>query len=149
MRSIYLFLTSIFLVFAFQSAAAAQSIDLTEKFKKSFNETVEEVRNTENADRKRALLNDSFDRMITVIERIEARAQLSEEEKAQLKSYKNEITEKQDELNGSDGFDKISDKDLDDFSEYSQQYFQQAANTSTITIGVTTLLLIIIILLLL
>lgn len=147
MKKLYLFITTIFLVFAIQSVAIGQSVDLTETFKKSFNETVQKVQSTEDADEKRMLLNDSFSNMITVIERIESKANLSEDELAQLKAYKSDIQEKKAELNGIDNFDKVLDKNLNDFSDYSQQYFEQA--DKTITIGVTAALLIVLILLLL
>lgn len=147
MRKFHFIAVSVLLVFAIQSVAFAQSIDLTEKFKKSFNETVQEVQSTEEADEKRMLLNNSFSNMITVIERIESKANLSEDEIAQLKAYKSEIQEKKAELNGKNDFDKVQDKALNDFSDYSQQYFEQADRT--ITIGVTAALLIVLILILL
>lgn len=147
MRKFHFIAVSVLLVFAIQSVAFAQSIDLTEKFKKSFNETVQEVQSTEEADEKRMLLNNSFSNMITAIERIESKANLSEDEIAQLKAYKRDIQEKKAELNGKNDFDKVQDKALNDFSDYSQQYFEQADRT--ITIGVTAALLIVLILILL
>ncbi|WP_445665524.1 hypothetical protein [Fodinibius sp. AD559] len=140
-------ITTILVVFAIQSVAFAQSVDVTETFKKSFNETVQKVQSTEDADEKRVLLNESFSKMIVAIERIESKANLSKEESAQLESFKSEIQDKKSELNGTDGFDKVLDKNLNDFSDYSQQYFQQA--DKTITIGLTAVLLIILILILL
>lgn len=130
-----------------QSVAVAQSVNLTETFKKSFNETFEEVQYTESADEKRTILNEKFSKMINVIDRIESKANLSEDESNQLSSYKAGLLEKQNELNGLDGFDEILDEDLDDFSEYSQQFFEQA--NRTITIGVGTAILIAVLLLVL
>jgi chromosome condensin MukBEF ATPase and DNA-binding subunit MukB len=146
MRTIRLAFTSLFILFAIQSVAVAQSTNITETFKKHFNETVQQVQQTDNSDEKRMILNESFTKLIIAIERIESRANLSEDEIAQLQSYKLGITEKQNELNGLDGFDEVLDEDLDDFSNFSQDFVEQA--NRTITIGVTTLLLIIIILLL-
>ncbi len=147
MKKIHLTTISVFLVFAIQSVAVAQSINLTETFKKSFNKTVQEVHKTENATQKRKLLNESFSKMTMAIERIESKAKLSEEESAQLVSFKGEIQDKKSELNGTDGFDRVLDKNLNDFSDYSQQYFEQADRT--ITIGLTAALLIVLILILL
>ncbi len=147
MKILNLVTFSVFLVFAIQSTAVAQSINLTETFKKSFNETVQEVHKTEDATEKRMLLNESFNKMTRAIERIETKANLSEEEVAQLAAYKSEIQEKKSELNGTDGFERVLDKDLNNFSDYSQQHMEQADRT--ITIGVTAALLIIIIILLL
>lgn len=146
MKTIRLLITTVFLAFAVQSMAVAQTVDITDTFKKHFNETVQQVQETECADAKRVILNDSFTKMITVIDRIDSRANLTENESAMLESYKSGISEKLNELNGQDGFDEVMDEDLDDFSDYSQQYFEQA--NRTITIGVTTALLILIILLL-
>jgi uncharacterized integral membrane protein len=147
MRTIRIITTSIFLIFAVQSVAAAQTATFTETFKKHFNETVQQVQQTESADEKRMILNESFTKMVIAIDRIESLANLSEDQVAQLHSYKLGIVEKQNELNGLDGFDEIMDEDLDDFSNYSQQFIEQA--NTTVTLGVSTVLLIIIILLLL
>lgn len=147
MRTIRLITTTILLIFAIQSMAVAQTTNITETFKKHFNETVQKVQQTDSEDEKRVILNESFTKMITAIDRIEAQENLSEDQIAQLHSYKLGIEEKQNELNGLDGFDEVLDEDLDDFSNFSQQFIEQA--NRTITIGVTTALLILIILLLL
>jgi hypothetical protein len=147
MKTLNTFLTSILLVFAFQTASFAQSTNITETFKEHFNKTVQEVHETDNADEKRAILNESFDKMIRAIDQIESKASLTEDEIAMLDNYKLGLTEKKSELNGLDGFDEIMDEDLDDFSNFSQDFIEQA--NRTITIGVTTALLILIILLLL
>lgn len=146
MKTLYTFLASILLLFAFQTAAYAQSTNVTETFKKHFNETVQDVQNTEDADEKRAILNESFNKMIDVLDRIERMESLTEEESAGLHTYRVGLNEKVSELNGMDGFDEIVDEDLDDFSNYSQDFIEQADRT--ITIGVTTALLILIVLLL-
>lgn len=147
MRTLYTIITSILIVCTIQTVSFAQSADVTETFKKHFNETVEEVKETDKADEKRAILNESFDKMITAINRIESKASLTEDESAQLASYKLDLTEKLNELNGQDGFDEIMDEDLDEYSDYAQDSMEQA--NRTVTIGVTTALLILIILLLL
>jgi len=148
MKTLYNILASAVLVCAFATTAFAQSTNVTETFKKHFNETVQEVYGAEHADEKRAILNESFNKMITAIDRIESTASLTEDQIAQLHTYRLGIVEKQNELNGLDGFDEIVDEDLDEFSNFSQDFIEQA-NRTTITIGVTTALLIIIILLLL
>lgn len=127
--------------------ATAQSHSLTETLKEHMNETNVHVKAAESADEKREILNESFDKMMKALDRIEARAQLSEDELAQLNSLKDDIQDRSNELNGLDGFDDVADADLDDFSEYSQQMMEQASRN--ITISLTTALLIVIILLLL
>ncbi len=147
MKTLHLITISVFLVFAVQTASVAQSVNFTETFKKSFNKTVQKVHETEDATEKRMLLNESFNKMLVAIKRVESKANLSEQESAQLKTYKSEIQDKKSELNGTDGFDRVRDKNLNDFSDYSQQYMEQA--DSTITIGLTAALLIVLILILL
>jgi hypothetical protein len=147
MRLISFTTTTIFLLFAIQTMAVAQSTNVTETFKKHFNETVQQVHQTENADEKRAILNDSFAKMISAIDRIETKATLSENDRNLLNSYKSDILNKQNELAGLDGFNQVNDADLDEFSSYTQDFLEQA--NRTVTIGVTTAILIILILLLL
>lgn len=147
MKTFKTVIASVMFLLAFQAVSYAQTANVTETFKKHFNETVQQVQQTENADDKRVILNESFDKIILAIDRIDSRANLSEDQEAQLHSYKAGIVEKRSELNGLDGFDEVVDENLEDFSEYSQQFIEQA--NSTITIGVTTALLILIILLLL
>lgn len=135
-------------VFGVNGAGIAQNHQsLTEVLKTHMNETVQAVKQADAADEKRAILNDSFEKMLTAVEKIEDRARLSDTEKKQLSTLKDQITEKSNQLNGLDGFDEIADEDLDDFSDYSQQDMEQA--NRTITISLTTALLIIIIILLL
>ncbi len=147
MKTLYALLASVLLVCAIQTTSFAQSSNITETFKKHFNETVQAVHETESADEKRAILNESFNKLIIAIDRIESVSSLTENESASLNSYKIGLTEKLNELNGLDGFDEIMDEDLDDFSNFSQDFIEQA--NRTITIGIGTALLILIILLLL
>jgi hypothetical protein len=72
---------------------------------------------------------------------------LSEEELAQLHSYKSKIVEKSNQLNGRKNYDRIAGEDLDEFADYVQQDMEQADRV--LTISLTTALLIVIILLLL
>lgn len=147
MKRILLFITTTILLFAIQSSVIAQTSKITETFKQHFNETVQKVHETEDHQEKRSILNKSYNNMITALDHIEQKTNLTDEEIHQLHSYKNEIAEKQNELNGLDGFSEVQDEDLLEFSEYSQQYFEQA--NRTITLSVTTALLIIVIILLL
>ncbi|HAC16533.1 MAG TPA: hypothetical protein DCE78_11405 [Bacteroidetes bacterium] len=146
MKTLTTFFVATILIFALQTTAFAQST-VTETLKQHFNQTVQAVHEADNAVEKRAILNESFNKMISAIDRIETMASLTEEDSNMLNSYKDGLTEKLSELNGLDGFNEISDEDLDDFSSFSQDYLEQADRT--VTIGITTVLLILIILLLL
>lgn len=147
MKKIKYFIYSAALLLSLQTVASAQSTNISETLKQHFNETVEEVKSTNDADLKREILNESFKKMISALDKIEAKANLTSEDLANLHSYKDNLQQKISELNGQDGFDEILDEDLDDFSDYSQQDMEQA--NRTLTISLTTALLIIIILLLL
>jgi hypothetical protein len=147
MKTIRFLITSAFLIFAIYSIGNAQTVDVSEMFKKHFNETVLQVTQTESAGEKRLILNESFTKMLSTLDRIESKATLSEDESMQVQSFRLGIEEKQNELNGLDGFDEVQDEDLEDFSNFSQDFMEQADRT--VTIGVTTVLLILIILLLL
>lgn len=147
MKIPYTILTSILLVCTIQTVSFAQSANLTETFKNHFNETVQKVQDTDKADEKRVILNKSFNKMITTIDRIESLATFTDDESAELASYKFSLTEIQSELNGLDGFDEIMDEDLDAFSNFSQDFIEQA--NRTVSIGVTTAILIVLLLLLL
>jgi len=147
MKSLNVFVSTIILAFAFQFQANAQSVNLSETLKEHFNETVQAVKATDNPEEQRILLNDSFERMIEAVDRIEKAGEWNQDEKDQLYSLKGSIQDRMNELNGEDGYDEVVDEDLLDFSDYSQQMMEQA--NRNITLSLTTALLIVIILLLL
>lgn len=147
MRLIKFSIYTTLLLLTFQVTVSAQSFNVTETLKQHFNETVQEVKQTDTADEKRLLLNDSFDKMIQSLEQISAEANLSDDDLAKLNTLKSNIEEKKNELNGLDGFDEVGDEDLDEFSDYSQQHMEQA--NRTITISLTSALLIVILIILL
>ncbi|MFO7846785.1 MAG: hypothetical protein R6V27_09510 [Balneolaceae bacterium] len=134
------------LFFALIGTAAAQD-SLSETFKEHFNKTVQNVKAADNPAEQRDLLNTSFDKMIDAVDHIDESADLTDEERSQILSFKDQIEEKKSELNGLDGFDEVQDDELIDFSDYSQQEIEQA--NRTITFSLTTALLIVLILLLL
>lgn len=131
----------------FVGTSDAQTNKVSETFKKHFNQTVQNVKSTDSPVEQRALLNDSFVDMLEALNRINKSADLSNDERKSLLAFKNEIKDKQSELNGWNGFDEIQDDELIDFSDYSQQELEQA--NRTLTISLTSALLIVLILLLL
>ncbi|HAC15912.1 MAG TPA: hypothetical protein DCE78_08220 [Bacteroidetes bacterium] len=147
MKSIKILLYTVAMCLLVQTVVTAQTSNVSETFKTHFNKTVTQVADADNADNKRAILNNSFDKMKTAINRIETSGQLSPAELAGLNAFKSDIDLKSAELNGLNGFSIVTDEDLDDFSKYAQQAIEQADRN--VTIGLGTVLLIIIILLLL
>jgi len=146
MKPIKTTISATILFFLLQGAVLAQSDSLAEIFKTHMNETVQNVKNSDNAIEKRAILDTSFNKILKAVERIEKSGQLTEEEFAQLQTFKHSIEEKSDQLNGQNGFEEVADEDLEDFSDYSQQAMEQADRT--LTLSLTTVLLVVIILLL-
>jgi hypothetical protein len=125
----------------------AQSPDAHDKLKKHINEMVVNVQEAETATEKRAVLNQSFDDLVTAFNRVSAMEQVPQTDKEAIADFKNTIMDKKHELNGTNGYEKVPDKQLDEFADYVQQDIEQADRA--ITISLTTALLIIIILLLL
>ncbi|GAA5520771.1 DUF4407 domain-containing protein [Aliifodinibius salicampi] len=147
MKAIKIGLSLIVFLVISQTAAVSQPLNVTKTFKKHINETVQEVKNEKNAEKKRAILDKSLNKMLTAIDKIKSKASLSAEELAMLRSYKSEIVEKSNQLDGRKNYDRIAGEDLDEFADYVQQDMEQADRV--LTISLTTALLVVIILLLL
>lgn len=135
------------LMFTAVHTAAAQTQNAVDMFKNHVNTVVQKVEKAEQPARKRALLNRSFDKLLTSFDRVESMQALSGADQSALNKLRANITEKKNELNGLAGFKRVPDSQLNNFANFVQQDLEQA--DSTITISVTVLLLIIIILLLL
>ncbi len=125
----------------------AQPSDAHDKLKAEINNMVESVDEAKTAVEKREILNSSFDKLITTFNRVESMKQVPESDKQVLAGFKNSIQDKKDELNGTNGYERVPDSELNDFAQFVQQDLEQADRF--ITISVTTALLIVLILLLL
>ena len=97
--------------------------------------------------KKREVLNNSFDELIQTFNRVEKMDLLTEDDRESIAYLKKSIVEKKNELNGAEGYIRIKNNQLDQFANYVQQDLEQADDT--ITLSVTVALLIVIILLLL
>ncbi len=131
----------------FWNTSKAQITDGHEALKKHLNSVVEQVKETPDTEQKRAVLNESLDEMMTAIERVNKKKSVSEDEKETLAEFKNLLSERKDELNGSGGYAKVPANQLNHYAQFIQQDVEQA--DSVLTISATTALLIVIILLLL
>lgn len=114
------------------------------ELQKYFNKTATKVKSTEDASAKREILNDSFTKMLKVLNKIQNSGMISEEESLGVSNFKITIQEKQDELNGKNGFEKVTDSQLNNFADYTVQDIEQAS----ITISLVALVLIVILLVL-
>ena len=135
---------SIFMMFVL---AIPVNADGKDELKQYFSKAVDEVKATENADEKREILNESFNNMSKILDKVLSSELISENDRAGIKQYKAILQEKQNELKGSNGYDRVPDTQLNNFANYVVQDMEQA--DSTVTISVIALILIIILVVLL
>ena len=84
--------------------------------------------------------------MSKALDRVESSGLISQEDRTGIDRFKAAIQEKQDEFAGRNGYERVSDSQLNAFSDYVVQDMEQAEKT--VTIGVVTALLIVIIIIL-
>jgi ribosomal protein S20 len=118
-----------------------------EQLQKYFSDVSIKVKATDNASEKREILNESFQTMSKALDRIESSGLVSKNDRVGIDRFKSALQEKQDELIGRNGYVRVSDAQLNAFSNYVVQDMEQA--DQYITISLVAALLIVIILLLL
>ena len=133
----------IVMMFVMVQAGIAGGKDDIQKY---FNNTACKVKATDNPAEKREILDKSFQTMSKVLDMVQSSPLISKEDRAGIGLFKAALQEKQDELTGSNGYTRVSDAQLNAFSDYVVQDMEQAKR---ISISVVTLLLIVIILILL
>ncbi len=116
------------------------------QIQKYFNETACKVKATADPVQKRTILDQSLQTMSKALTMVEKSPLVAKEDKPGIDAFRKALQEKQDELAGRNGFDRVTDQQLDAFSQYVVQDMEQASGT--ISINIVTLLLIIIILIL-
>ena len=117
------------------------------ELQKYFNDAAINVKATDNPSEKRRILNESLQTMSKALDMVQMSPSISKDEEAGLNRFKGMLREKQDELEGINGFVRVPDGQLNAFSDYIVQDMEQA--DEVVTISVVTLLLIIIIIILL
>jgi septal ring factor EnvC (AmiA/AmiB activator) len=135
------------LVFVAVHTAAAQSNKAVDMFKSHINKVVQKVKKAPDLQKKRQILNHSFDNLLAAFKKVRHIKKLSANDQIALNKLGENINQKKHELNGTNGYQRVSDKQLDDFANYVQQDTEQAAATITISLVVLLLIVIIIILL--
>ena len=116
-------------------------------FKTYFYDLNAEVQKAQDPQTKREIMNASFEKFFSAIDRVEKMADLSPQDREGLERFRKQIQNKHDELNGLNGYQRVADQDLNQFARYVQQDMEQADRY--ITISLTTLLLVLLIVLLL
>jgi len=118
----------------------------TGELQKYFSDAAAKVKATNNPIEKREILNNSFINMSKALNTVQNLPFISENDRAGINNLKTKLQEKQDELSGSNGFVRVSDGQLNTFSDYVVQSSEQAFEV--ITISLVALLLIILIVIL-
>lgn len=111
-----------------------------------FNDAACKVKATTDPSQKREILNDKFQDMFKALDIVQSSPLVSKTDRAGIDRFKAALQEKQDELAGSNGYVRVSDDQLNAFSDYVVQDLEQADRTITISV-VTALLIVIIIIL--
>ena len=117
-----------------------------EDLQKYLNDTACKVKATDDPSQKRAILNEKLENMSRALDIVENSALVSDEDRAGIDRFKAVIQDRQNELAGTNGYDRVPDAQLNDYSDYVVQDVEQA--TRTVTISLVALLLIIIIVIL-
>jgi hypothetical protein len=113
---------------------------------KYFNDAACKVKATTDPSQKREILNNKFQNMSKALDMVQSSPLVSKTDRAGIDRFKVALQEKQDELAGTNGYARVSDDQLNAFSDYVVQDMEQA--DKTITISVVTALLIVIIIIL-
>ena len=117
------------------------------KIQKYFNQTASEVKAATEPAQKREILNNSLQTMSKALDKVERTGLVSKEDRAEIDRLKATLQDKQDELMGNNGYERVSDAQLNAFSDYVVQDMEQADKTISISL-VSALLIVIIIILL-
>lgn len=117
-----------------------------EELQKHFKNVADKVKATENVIEKRDILNESFQKMSKALNTLESTGMISDKDQVGIDGLKATMKANQDELAGINGFERVSDDQLNNYSDYVVQNMQQA---EMITISLVSLLLIIILVVLL
>jgi len=132
------------MLFVLSLTTYANGKDILQKY---FNDTAIKVKETENASEKRKILNESFQNMFDALDKVQSFSMISKEDRFGIDNLKATLQEKQDELTGSNGFERVSDSQLNSFSDYVVQEIEQAEVITISIIGLALIILLIVLLL--
>jgi hypothetical protein len=126
--------------------AAPGSALLEEHYKAALSKVTQEVRETEDPAEKREILEHFIDHMRDGLQKAETLESISEEDRAAVRSVAGKFYAYGAELNGTAGFERVADADLDAFAGYIQQGMEQAPMGGGIYISGTALIVILLLL---
>ncbi len=135
---------SIFMMFVL---AIPVNADGKDELKQYFNKAANKVKMTENVDEKREILNESFNSMSKILDKVQSSALISKDDHDGIDRLKAIVQDKQDELAGINGYERVPDTQLNAFADYVVQDMEQADQMITISVVVLLLIIILIVLL--
>jgi hypothetical protein len=135
----------IFMMFVLVQAGNAGEKNNIQKY---FNDTACKVKATADPVQKRELLDKSLQTMSKALDKVESTGLISQNDRTGINRFKTALQEKQDELTGNNGYERVADSQLNAFSDYVVQDMEQAEQYVTISL-ISALLIIIILILLL
>mgnify|MGYP001375928878 CR=1 FL=1 len=133
-------LTVVMLVMAFAGIAQGQ-----DKIQNYFSDAACKVKVTSDPLQKRDILDKSLIKMSKALDAVQSSPLISKNDKASIGKLRVILKDKQDELAGVNGYERVPDAQLNAFADYVVQDMEQAQN---ITISLVAALLIIIIVIL-
>ena len=131
------------LMFVMAFAGIAQGQDNVQKY---FSDAACKVKATADPSEKREILDKSFEKMSKALNMVQSSPLISKDDQTGIDRVKVILKDKQDELAGLNGYERVPDAQLNAFADYVVQDMEQA--TQTVTISLVALLLIIIIVIL-
>ena len=134
----------IIMMFALVQTGNAVGADDIQKY---FNDTARKVKATEDPAQKREILNKSFEKMSKALDKVQSSPLISKDDRVGIALLKSTLQEKQDELTGLNGYERVGDNQLNAFSDYVVQDMEQASQTVTISLVALLLIIIIVVLL--
>ncbi|MCX5801039.1 MAG: hypothetical protein NTX17_06595 [Candidatus Eisenbacteria bacterium] len=117
-----------------------------DNLQKYFNDTACKVKATADPSQKRAILNEGLQNMSEALNRVESSRLISKDDRVGIDRFRVTLEERQNELVGSNGYDRVPDEQLNAFSDFVVQDMEQAEQTITISVVVLLLIIIIVIL---
>jgi len=117
-----------------------------DNLQKYFSDTACKVKATADPSQKRAILTERLENMSKALDKVESLPLISKDDRAGIDCYRAILQERRSELAGTGGYARVSDQQLNAFSDYVVQDMEQAAQTVTISLVALLLIIIIIIL---
>lgn len=135
-------------VFMMFVLAIPVNADGKSELKKYFSKTANKVKTTESTVEKRKILNESFQNMNEALDKVQNSGLISKEDRFEIDRFKATLLEKQNELEGKNGYERVPDAQLNAFSNYVVQDMEQAVGTVTISVLALVLIIVLIVILL-